>query len=89
MFEPATIRYIYYSTDLGALFESLATGMTNALRESADNSRETMIKGSIGNTVAVYSIEWPWLSLPLGLVVLAYIFVAFGRHESKMRSIPV
>jgi hypothetical protein len=88
-FSPDNMRYLYYSDNITATFESLAMGMTNAMRAHGDNSSASAVKGESGNVVAYYVIQWPWVSLPVLLNLLGYWFVLLGRRRTRKVGVPL
>ncbi|KAF5853282.1 hypothetical protein GGP41_001799 [Bipolaris sorokiniana] len=52
--------------------ESMVTSITNAIRSS---SSKEMIHGEAFETDVYVSVRWAWLSLPLGLLLVSFIFL--------------
>ncbi|KAF2108493.1 hypothetical protein BDV96DRAFT_616292 [Lophiotrema nucula] len=51
--------------------ERLATSLTNMMRSSSDET----VKGSSFSDVTLVDVRWPWLTLPLFLLLLTLIFL--------------
>ncbi|KAF2130498.1 hypothetical protein P153DRAFT_418111 [Dothidotthia symphoricarpi CBS 119687] len=80
---PAWNRYLGYNPWLGPNvprhLERLATAMTNVIR-SADNKE--MISGEAFSRVTYVSVRWQWLTLPIGLLLLTFVFLAATIFKS-------
>ena len=63
--------------------QDMATSLTNAVR-TYPNSIE-LVSGS-GALETYVEVRWPWLTLPLGLVCVAFIFLILTIHQSSQRS---
>lgn len=67
-YDPPSVQQLWMSNSLQQSFEILAVSMSNAIRAGSDNgSVET---GQEGSSVIKFQIEWPWIALPM-LVILA------------------
>lgn len=74
-YQPSAIQPLYASADLNATFAGLATSMTNALREGADEAGAAVV-GETGRMVTYYAIRWPWIALHCAVVVAGAVFLA-------------
>lgn len=91
--KPIFLQPLYDSNDLSATFENIANSMSNALRAdadsaSADNLNIASMSGRLGYPVSMYKVRWPYLSLPLTLVILGFVFLYLGRRYSRKAGIP-
>ncbi|KAI0468784.1 hypothetical protein F4859DRAFT_524337 [Xylaria cf. heliscus] len=77
-YQPSLIQILFRSSDLTSSFATLATSMTNALINSADNIETDGIpKEQVGQTqsfVIVYRIEWGWIALHAIVLAAAWLF---------------
>jgi hypothetical protein len=55
-------------------FERLATSLTNAIR--SDTTSKEMLHGSAYNMENYVAVRWEWLTLPLGLLLSALVFLS-------------
>ncbi|KAI1145563.1 hypothetical protein F4825DRAFT_240552 [Nemania diffusa] len=77
-YSPSALQVLYKSEDLNATFTNLAASMSNALRSGADDSFNGTNREHTGQksaTTVIYSIQWPWITLHVFLVVVAPIFL--------------
>jgi hypothetical protein len=65
---PPASQRLWASQDLELSFQSFAVSMSNAIRARSDNN--TIETGQEGSSVAKFFISWPWIALPM-LVILA------------------
>ncbi|KAG6363889.1 hypothetical protein INS49_008992 [Diaporthe citri] len=76
-YTPSTTQVLYPTEDLNNTFTSLATSMSNALRDGSDatfNGADRELTGEKGVLTTFYEIQWPWLSLHCASVVLGVLF---------------
>ncbi|KAJ4394984.1 hypothetical protein N0V91_011131 [Didymella pomorum] len=69
------------SNNITRHMERLATAMSNVVRSSASN---TMISGQAYSKENYVSVRWEWLTLPLGLLFTALIFLAATIAKSSV-----
>lgn len=83
---PAAMQSVYNAADdLNSLFERLATSMTNNLRVNDANA--TMVKGT--SAMTVYTIRWPWIALPLSMMVASCFLLLFTMSSTRKRDMPL
>lgn len=76
-YTPSTMQVLYSTEDLNNTFTSLATSMSNALRDGSDasfNGADRELTGEKGILTTFYEIQWPWLSLHCASLVLGVLF---------------
>jgi hypothetical protein len=61
--------------------DRLATAMTNVIRSAP--SKE-MISGQSFSREAYVSVRWEWLTLPIGLLLMSFIFLAATIFKSAL-----
>ncbi|KNG44807.1 hypothetical protein DDE82_001491 [Stemphylium lycopersici] len=61
--------------------ERLATAMTNVIRSAGSND---MLDGKAFSKENYVSVRWVWLTLPIGLLFLAFIFLAATIFKSTL-----
>jgi hypothetical protein len=61
--------------------ERLATAMTNVIRSSSD---KIMVNGGAYSKENYVSVRWEWLTLPLGLLSVALVFLAATVAKSAV-----
>jgi hypothetical protein len=61
--------------------ERLASAMTNVIRSSTS---KVMISGNAYNKETFVSVRWEWLTLPLGLLCISFIFLAATVAKSAV-----
>ncbi|KAF2235165.1 hypothetical protein EV356DRAFT_576091 [Viridothelium virens] len=90
-FDPLIMQAFYQSTNLTDTFESIAWSMSNAIREGADEEggKRSSVTGQNGILMNHYSIQWPWISLPITLILASYIFLCLGVYYSHKAKVPV
>lgn len=84
-YSPSVTQSLYASKDLSSTFEALAMSMSNALRSGADDvfeGRGKQVTGSKEVRSIVYDIQWPWISLHLLLVFMAWFFVVVTIQQN-------
>lgn len=69
-YQPAAIQPLVLSVNLDATFTALAESMSNPIRTADDNAITDF--GMMGTSVTRYRVHWPWITLPI-LVVLASV----------------
>ena len=69
-YKPAAIQPLVSSANLNHTFTALAESMSNAIRAADDNN--SVDTGMMGTSVTRYRVHWPWIALPI-LVVLASV----------------
>jgi Protein of unknown function (DUF3176) len=72
------------SSNFGTTMENLATAMTNAMRTI---SGDTVI-GTASKNVTYIHVRWPWLLLPLVMIMLASVFLALTVWQSSRWDVP-
>lgn len=88
-YTPSTMQVLYSTEDLNDTFTSLATSMSNALRDGSDdsfNGADRELVGEKGILTTFYEIQWPWLSLHCVSLVLGVLF--FVLTLARNRSAP-
>jgi hypothetical protein len=65
--------------DVNRHMERLATAMTNVVRSSSDR---VMVSGEAFNRETYVSVRYEWLTLPLGLLISSFIFLAATIFKS-------
>ena len=79
---------LWHAEDLGSLMENLADRMTDALRNLyADPASDADGLGKVYTTQTYVHVSWPWLILPVGLVlascmVLLAAIISSSRHQT-------
>jgi hypothetical protein len=87
---PFYLQPLYNSDNLTDTFETIAISMTNALRAGADAAQIISApSGEYGTAVSLYVVRWPWIALPLTLVILGFIFLWLGSRYSRGAAVPV
>lgn len=88
-YTPSTMQVLYSTEDLNNTFTSLATSMSNALRDGSDanfDGANRELVGEKGILTTFYEIQWPWLSLHCASLVLGVLF--FVLTLARNRSAP-
>lgn len=67
--QPSHLQAIYGSPDLSDRFQTLASSMSNAIRQGDDNG--TTAQGEFLHLVVVYDVVWPWIIPHAFLIVSA------------------
>lgn len=83
----SSMQVLWDSSNLTELFETIALSMTNELRRSSDN--HTTIPGREEFSITVIRVNWPWMALPISLVLLGSIFVILTAWESHRLRQPI
>ncbi|CAO2657021.1 Nn.00g058240.m01.CDS01 [Neocucurbitaria sp. VM-36] len=86
-FSPSVMQILYNSPDLNDTFRRLARGLSNAIREGADNT--TTWTGASGSMTIYYRVQWPWITLQILVAVGGIVFLLLTILESKMAKIPI
>lgn len=86
-YNPPAMQPLFDSGSLNDTFHSVAASMTNALRNGADHSNNAT--GIHANSVTFYSIQWPWMALPIALLFAGYGFLFLSHWETRKAGIPV
>ncbi|KAJ4293706.1 hypothetical protein N0V90_008990 [Kalmusia sp. IMI 367209] len=68
--------------NITAHLDNLATDFTNIVRSGKDSIE--MVQGPAFDLVSVVEVRWEWLSLPLGLLLLTFIFLVATIIRSSM-----
>jgi len=68
------------------LFSNIANSITNAIRNGPNS---TNISGTTLREETYFKVRWPWLILPITLVVLSNGLLAFSIIDSKRHNIPI
>ncbi|KAK7514508.1 hypothetical protein IWZ03DRAFT_415911 [Phyllosticta citriasiana] len=74
-----------YSDSINNVMSTIATSMTNIVRRS---SNVTAATGTVFEAQTFITVHWPWLSLPVALVVLAGGFLATNIWMSGDKKAP-
>jgi hypothetical protein len=88
---PPVAKSFRESEDLSLTFANIAMSMTNALRNGADQTGNTVI-GQIGITTTVYVVDWRWMALHCTLELGAIMFLfstAWSASRHKASKVPV
>ncbi|KAI0534815.1 hypothetical protein GGR58DRAFT_41106 [Xylaria digitata] len=76
---PGVLQALFHSDDLSSTFTALATSMSNALRDSAEDIETDGIgKTQTGKrqVVAVlYTIQWPWIAIHGVVIAPGWVFL--------------
>lgn len=80
-YNPPIIEPIFQSQNLSAIFENIATSMSNAIRTYSNGS--TTQDGNLGMSVVKYRVAWPWISLPIVVVIAAMLELLLTMRQSK------
>ncbi|KAL9621357.1 MAG: hypothetical protein Q9160_004248 [Pyrenula sp. 1 TL-2023] len=83
----SSARVLWDSSNVTELFETLALSMTNELRRSDDNNEK--INGTTEFSITIIQVNWPWMALPIGLVIFGSIFVIISALESHRLRQPI
>jgi hypothetical protein len=62
--------------------ERLASAMTSVMRSSDESN--VMLEGEAYNKESFVSVRWEWLTLPLGLLCISFIFLAATIAKSAV-----
>ncbi|KAL9097251.1 MAG: hypothetical protein Q9165_000678 [Trypethelium subeluteriae] len=89
-FIPEAMQPFFASASLAEIFDSIAWSISNAIRVGADQVRgkESCVTGQNGVTVTQYAIQWPWISLPITLILASYTFLLLGVYFSHKAKVP-
>jgi hypothetical protein len=88
-YKPDAMQVLSQSPNLTETFSSIATSMSNAIRAGADQNQSFSLTGRNGATITYYSIQWPWISLPVGLLVAGYLVLFLGSYQARKGRVPV
>lgn len=86
-YSPSVMQIIYNSPDLNDTFRRLAKGLSNAIREGADNS--TIQTGASGVMATYYRIQWPWIILNILFTLGGALWLQTTIRETKKARVPV
>ncbi|KAI9654474.1 MAG: hypothetical protein M1821_006564 [Bathelium mastoideum] len=88
-FMPDVMQAFYQSSNLTDMFEDIAWSMTNAIRTGADSidGNPSTVPGRGGILTTHYSIQWPWISLPITLIIVSYLFLLMGVYYCRKAQI--
>ncbi|KAK4499156.1 hypothetical protein PRZ48_009668 [Zasmidium cellare] len=84
-FKPDVLRILKETEDFNDRFETLALSMSNAIRMSKMDT--TAVHGRLGQPVIKYRIEWPWITVPIIVVLASLIQLLITMHSSRARPI--
>ncbi|PSN65726.1 hypothetical protein BS50DRAFT_396650 [Corynespora cassiicola Philippines] len=84
-FRPDSMQEIYDSSNVTAMFEAIATSMTNNIR--AKDDFHTVVHGT--SSATVYQIRWNWLILPIINQVVGTFFLVFVIYYTKKYRVPL
>ncbi|KAF2103015.1 hypothetical protein NA57DRAFT_16228, partial [Rhizodiscina lignyota] len=85
-FGPPAVQPLFDSKSLNDTFHSVAASMTNALRNGADNARN--VSGEHADYSTHYHVLWPWMALPIVLLLAGYLFLFLSHFETRKAGIP-
>lgn len=75
---------LWYADDLHSLMNNLAARMTDALRNLySDPASDASTLGNVYTTQAYVLVTWPWLILPVGLVLASCILLLVAVISSS------
>lgn len=84
-FKPSIMELLYESENFTEKFNTLAHSMTNAIRmRKADNED---VHGKLGRPVTKYRIEWPWIAMPILIVLATIVQLIVTIRNSRSRPI--
>ena len=72
------------SSNFTSTMDNLATAMSNGMRSISGD----MVVGKASKNVSHVHVRWPWLLLPLIMVVLAAVFLALTVWQSRRMNVP-
>ena len=91
-YSPTIMQTLWESPNISATFDALARSMSNAIRASDYNLRDTnsssVHKGVAHIVVTFYSIQWGWIVLPAALVLAGSVFLAITIWKTICPGIP-
>ncbi|KAK6204232.1 hypothetical protein LQW54_008351 [Pestalotiopsis sp. IQ-011] len=64
---PNIMPLLWSRDDIPALFSSIARGMSNAMRDGADDDPDKIVTGSSGALVTSYQVQWGWIAMHLAV----------------------
>jgi hypothetical protein len=77
------------SPNLTDLFSNIAQSMTNSIRAGADKTNSSSLVGKSGTITTYYSIQWPWISLLVTLVMAGYLVLFLVFYQSRKAQVPL
>jgi hypothetical protein len=80
-YAPASLQPLVNATDIPGLFAALALSMSNAMR-AADDKR-TVVAGRYRQWVTRYEVHWPWIVLPLAVVLATVAQLVITMRMSR------
>lgn len=81
MSSPPAMQTLYNSSDFNSKFDALATSMTNAIRIGGDDC--LLQQGSNGILTTTYTIWWPWISLPVTVLLASALQLLVTMANSR------
>ena len=84
-YEPAAAKVFWETDDLAYVFDNVARSMSNAIRNGADEGGSAVIPGEVGVTIAVYDVDWRWISLHVSIELGVMLFLALTMWASASR----
>jgi hypothetical protein len=82
-YEPALARTLHETQDLSKMFANIATAMSNAIRDRADNA--TTAGGAVRSSLTVYSVKWLWI-VPHAATLLGGLIFVFTTISSSWQA---
>ena len=67
------------SSNISMTMNNIATAMTNYFRDSSDKT----VVGQAGQTELFIHVTWPWIALPVFLVLAGTVFLILAMWETK------
>lgn len=82
---PPYTKFLSYNpwirSDVSRHMERLATAMTNVIRSAPSNE---MLPGNSFSSETWVSVRWEWLTLPVGLLLLSFVFLSATIFKSSL-----
>lgn len=88
-FKPSAMQAFSQSPNLTDLFSNIAQSMTNSIRAGADKTNSSSLVGKSGTITTYYSIQWPWISLLVTLVMAGYLVLFLVFYQSRKAQVPL
>ncbi|KAF7186608.1 hypothetical protein HII31_12017 [Pseudocercospora fuligena] len=80
-YAPDAMQPIYEQKNFTATFEAIAASMSNAMRAHQNGSLS--VTGEVGIPNTKYRVEWPWIILPIVVVLASLIQLVMTIYESR------
>lgn len=84
-FQPNVMQVLYDTKDLEDQFNTLALSMSNAIRMRKEDMKN--VYGRLGQSVTKYRIEWPWITMPIIIVLASLGQLLITIRSSRARPI--